>query len=241
MDEAEPPLRFREPFRDRLRHPLKAVGDEQLGAPDAARFDGFEEFGPIAGALLRDGPEVQDLPPPVFGHADRDFDAFLRHGRRVAVSPPKGDVGAVHEDDDAFREGPAAEFLRPLRQFGDEPPRRLPRELEAGIGGEMLGDLIQRQTLQIKPLDKVFQIRGRPLVRLQHLRFEERHPVPRNAEGKRAVRGFQNPFVIAVPVDLPIGGVRRLRQEILDFAVQSLVERPFELGSDEGIQILPQR
>ncbi|MDY5299108.1 MAG: hypothetical protein SPH43_05705 [Candidatus Enteromonas sp.] len=27
----------------------------------------------------------------------------------------------------------------------------------------------------------------------------------------------------------------------LDFAVQSLVERPFELGSDEGIQILPQR
>ena len=102
----------------------------------------------------------------------------------------------------------------------------------------MAAYLAQGQSLQVKPLDQVFQVAGRPLVGPEHLRLEEGHPIPRDPEGQWAVGGVQDPLVIPVPIYfLPVWGGRR-EEEVLDLALQGLVEGPFELRPDERIQIV---
>ena len=102
----------------------------------------------------------------------------------------------------------------------------------------MLAYLAQGQALEVKPLDQVLEVARAPLVRPQHLRFEKRYPVPRDPEGQRAKGGLEDPLVVPVPVNplAALGG--GLQQEILYLAVEGLVDGPFELGSDERIQIV---
>ena len=133
VDQAKLVARVWEGFGNRLRHALEAVGDEELRIPDPPPFQGFEEIGPIARALPRHGPEIQNLPPSVPRYPDRHLYAFLGDGRGFAVAPLQGDVRPVHEHDDAFGEASAPEFLGLRRQFGDELPHRLPGEPGGGI------------------------------------------------------------------------------------------------------------
>ena len=71
VDQAKLVPRVWEGSGNRLRHALEAVGDEELRIPDPPPFQGFEEIGPIARALPRHGPEIQNLPPSVPRYPDR--------------------------------------------------------------------------------------------------------------------------------------------------------------------------
>lgn len=100
----------------------------------------------------------------------------------------------------------------------------------------MAAYLAQGQSLQVKPLDQVFQVAGRPLVGPEHLRLEEGDPIPRDPEGQWAVGGIQDPLVIPVPIYfLPVWGGRR-EEEILDLAVHEVVYRLLDLLFDEVVQ-----
>lgn len=76
------------------------------------------------------------------------------------------------------------------------------------------------------------------MVRLKHHGFEEGEPIPRDAEGKRAEPALQDSLVIAVPVDSPAPFRGCLEEEVLDLALERLVEGPLKLGPYEGIQVL---
>lgn len=234
-------LCVRERFRYRLGHARHPVGDEELGAPYAPLFWGFEETGPIARAFLRHRPEVQGPPPAVLGYPYGDLDASLGRGGLFAAAPFEGDARPVHEDDDAFGQSPIPEFGRFLRRFGYELPYRSPGEFGGRIGRKVPAYPAQGKAFGVKPLGQVLEVVRAPLADPQHPRLERREPIPRDPQGQRAIRGLEGSFAIAVPVDpLSIGGGRG-EQEALDLAAEGLIEGPFEFRSDERIQAIPQR
>ena len=221
---------------DCFRHPLETVRDEDLRVSDAPFLKLKKEVFPGMRALVRDGDEIQYLLMTGSGDPHDDLDAFVGDAPAYPrVFPLKRNVGAVHEDDHAFRKPALFEFERGGKYLPYGSAYGLAGHRQADRLVEVIDYLVLGHALEVKRLDDEFDVFAGLLVRFDYLGLEVIEPVPRDLHLDRAELRLQMAFVIAVP---DVEGLipERVGQEILDLAVHEVVYRLLDLLFDEVVQ-----
>lgn len=165
---------------DGFRHPLEAVGGEDLRVSDAPFLELQKEVLPGMRALVRDGDEIQYLLVAGSGDPHDGLGAFVGDAPAYPrVFPLKRDVGAVHEDGHAFGKPAPLEFERGGKHLPDGSAHGLAGHRRADRLVEVIDYLALGHALEVKRLGDEFDVFAGLLVRFDDLGLEVIEPVPR--------------------------------------------------------------